>query len=168
MLAHPAALSKARSLCYSAKGVRSRVGGSSNGRTADSDSASLGSNPSPPATWFSIAISTDNPPTHMCMPPATAARRSLTGRKMGRRSGRKAALPREPPTASYASRARSARAAGPSFSLNSLPAALPRGALAALSRSHRASPIPASHELLTGNFRWAPARSPHLELAVGI
>ena len=28
-------------------------GGSSNGRTADSDSASLGSNPSPPATLFS-------------------------------------------------------------------------------------------------------------------
>src|SRR5262245_8427090 len=27
------------------------VGGSSNGRTADSDSASLGSNPSPPANW---------------------------------------------------------------------------------------------------------------------
>ena len=28
------------------------AGGSSNGRTADSDSASLGSNPSPPATCF--------------------------------------------------------------------------------------------------------------------
>src|ERR1700704_6413244 len=28
------------------------LGGSSNGRTADSDSASLGSNPSPPASYF--------------------------------------------------------------------------------------------------------------------
>ena len=34
------------------------VGGSSNGRTADFDSASLGSNPSPPANAFSSALST--------------------------------------------------------------------------------------------------------------
>ena len=35
----------------SARQPRPRFGGSSNGRTADSDSASLGSNPSPPAKF---------------------------------------------------------------------------------------------------------------------
>src|SRR5690242_15577414 len=42
----------------------SHGGGSSNGRTADSDSASLGSNPSPPANLFSDlrAVAAERPP----------------------------------------------------------------------------------------------------------
>ena len=36
-------------------------GGSSNGRTADSDSASLGSNPSPPASLFNSLVALDGP-----------------------------------------------------------------------------------------------------------
>ena len=50
------ALADARTCCYdprSGDALRSPgpgFGGSSNGRTADSDSACLGSNPSPPAT----------------------------------------------------------------------------------------------------------------------
>ena len=37
-------------------GLSTPVGGSSNGRTADSDSASLGSNPSPPANKYTHRI----------------------------------------------------------------------------------------------------------------
>jgi hypothetical protein len=44
----PPPLPRGAFLCYLGK-LDARVGGSSNGRTADSDSASLGSNPSPPA-----------------------------------------------------------------------------------------------------------------------
>jgi hypothetical protein len=46
---------------YSHVGPRSAgrepLGGSSSGRTADSDSANLGSNPSPPAIWRPVRIS---------------------------------------------------------------------------------------------------------------
>ena len=43
--------------CRSELSLRSSFGGSSNGRTADSDSASLGSNPSPPAISSNYSIS---------------------------------------------------------------------------------------------------------------
>src|SRR5215469_14512451 len=48
----PPPLPERPALCYLGE-PDARVGGSSNGRTADSDSASLGSNPSPPASFFS-------------------------------------------------------------------------------------------------------------------
>ena len=45
-----------QALSARARGARSRFGGSSSGRTTDSDSVNLGSNPSPPATYVRPAI----------------------------------------------------------------------------------------------------------------
>jgi hypothetical protein len=47
---HPRRLSNPPPSCYVSRSIRD--GGSSNGRTADSDSASVGSNPAPPAKVF--------------------------------------------------------------------------------------------------------------------
>src|SRR5438477_8362775 len=56
-------LERARSVRY----VDARLGGSSNGRTADSDSASLGSNPSPPAKSHQRLSRFSSPrPCRMC------------------------------------------------------------------------------------------------------